>query len=243
MRRHLVLAAAIAGVLIVSGCGSDTSGTRRTVTAVVTVSSGADGSPQGSSDAAASGAPVSGESAVTSAEPSPSPSPSPTAVVAAPIVTGIDPLKVDCGAILSAADIKKIFNVDIPNDRIKRTIDVTGNEVGQTGQVRCLYGLSADQKAGAFSMLLTTYTDPAAAEKQVGVTAQTLSDNGATNVPTTVSGYSATVSLQDGALIVMPYDNWTMAIASFPTTPIDPALLQTGLPQLAEAALARILKS
>ncbi len=40
----------------------------------------------------------------------------------------------------------------------------------------------------------------------------------------------------------MPYDNWTMAIASFSTTPIDPALLQTGLPQLAEAALARILK-
>jgi hypothetical protein len=158
-------------------------------------------------------------------------------------VTGIDPTKVDCGAILSAADIKKIFNVDIPNDRIKRTIDVTGNEVGQTGQVRCLYGLSADQKAGAFSMLLTAYTDPAAAEKHVWVTVQTLSDNGATNVPATVSGYPATVSLQDGGLIVMPYDNWTMAIASFPTTPIDAAALQAGLPQLAEAALARILKS
>ena len=245
MRRHLVLAAAIAGVLIVSGCGSDTSGARRTVTAVVTVSSGVDGSAEGSPAADASDAPASGESAAPSAEPSPSPSPSPssTAVSAAPIVTGIDPLKVDCGAILSAADIKKIFNVDIPNDRIKRTIDVTGNEVGQTGQVRCLYGLSADQKAGAFSMLLTTYTDSAAAEKQVGVTAQTLSDNGATNLPATVSGYPATVSLQDGGLIVMPYDNWTMAIASFPTTPIDPATLQTGLPQLAEAALARILKS
>lgn len=243
MRRHLVLAAAIAGVLIVSGCGSDTSGARRTVTAVVTVSSGVEGSSAEGSDAAASDVPASGESAASSAEPSPSPSPSPTAVSAAPIVTGIDPLKVDCGAILSAADIKKIFNVDIPNDRIKRTIDVTGNEVGQTGQVRCLYGLSADQKAGAFSMLLTTYTDPAAAEKQVGVTAQTLSDNGATNVPATVSGYPATVSLQDGGLIVMPYDNWTMAIASFPTTPIDPAALETGLPQLAEAALARILKS
>lgn len=244
MRRHLVFAAAIAGVLIVSACGSDTSGTRRTVTAVVTVSSGADGSAAVPSDAAASGAPASGETAASvDPSPGPSPSPSPTAVVAAPVVTGIDPLKVDCGAILSAADIKKIFNVDIPNDRIKRTIDVTGNEVGQTGQVRCLYGLSADQKTGAFSMLLTTYTDAPAAEKQVGVTVQTLSDNGATNVPTTVSGYPATVSLQDGGLIVMPYDNWTMAIASFPTTQIDPALLQTGLPQLAEAALARILKS
>jgi hypothetical protein len=239
-----VLAAAIAGVLIVSGCGSDTSGARRTVTAVVTVSSGA----EASGSAAESGAPASGDSAAPSsdpaaASPSPSPSPSPSAAPAAPIVTGIDPTKVDCGAILSAADVKKIFNVDIPNDRIKRTIDVTGNQVGQTGQVRCLYGLSADQKSGAFSMLLTLYTDPAAAEKQVGVTAQTLSDNGATNVPATVSGYPATISLQDGGLIVMPYDNWTMAIASFPTTPIDPAVLQAGLPQLAEAALARILKS
>src|SRR5512141_855198 len=148
MRRHLVLAAAIAGALIVSGCGSDTSGARRTVTAVAPVSSGADGPAAGSPAADASDAPAGGESAASSAEPSPSPSPSPTAVSAAPIVTGIDPLKVDCGAILSAADIKKIFNVDIPNDRIKRTIDVTGNEVGQTGQVRCLYGLSADQKAG-----------------------------------------------------------------------------------------------
>src|SRR6188768_4063517 len=103
MRRHLVLAAAIAGVLIVSGCGSDTSGARRTVTAVVTVSSGVDGSAEGSPAADASDAPASGESAAPSAEPSPSPSPSPssTAVSAAPIVTGIDPLKVDCGAILS----------------------------------------------------------------------------------------------------------------------------------------------
>jgi hypothetical protein len=150
---------------------------------------------------------------------------------------------VDCAAILSATDIKKIFNVDIPNDRIKRTIDVTGNEIGQTGQIRCLYGLSADQKAGAFSMVLTQYTDAAAAQKQYEVSAQTLSDNGATNVPTTVSGYPATVSLQDGGVIFMPYDNWTLAIASFSTTPIDPALLQTGLPQLAEAALARILKT
>jgi hypothetical protein len=92
-------------------------------------------------------------------------------------------------------------------------------------------------------MLLTQYTDPAAAQKQYEVTTTTLSDNGATNSPATVSGYPATISIQDGGLIVMPYDNWTMAIASFSTTPIDPALLQTGLPQLAEAALTRILKT
>jgi hypothetical protein len=244
MRRHLVLAAAIAGVLIVSACGSDTSGARRTVTAVVTVSSGA----EGSGSAAAESAPASGDVSASpvdtaAASPSPSPSPSPTVVAPAPIVTGVDSQKVDCAAILSATDIKKIFNADIPNDRIKRTIDVTGNEIGQTGQIRCLFGLSADQKAGAFSMVLTQYTDPAAAQKQYEVSAQTLSDNGATNTPTTVNGYPAMISIQDGGVIFMPYDNWTLAIASFSTTPIDPALLQTGLPQLAEAALARILKA
>jgi hypothetical protein len=228
MRRPLVLAAAIAGLLIVTGCGSDTS---------VSGSVDASGSESASS-ADSSGSPV----ASAAASASPSPSPSPTEVSAAPIVK-VDPLKVDCGAILSAADVKRIFNVDIPNDRVKRTIDVTGNKVGQTGQIRCLYGLSADQKTGAFSMLLTQYADPAAAQTQAGVTAQTLSDNGAQNVSTTVSGYPATVSLQDGGVIVMPYDTWTMAIASFPTTPIDPATLQTGLPQLGAAALARILKS
>jgi hypothetical protein len=246
MRRHLVLAAAIAGVLVVSGCSSDT-GTKRTVTAVVTVSSGAETAPASS---AADGAPASGEvtappvdSTAVSASPTAASSPSSSAVVAAPIVTGVDTQKADCASVISAADIKKIFNVDIPNDRVKRTIDVTGNEIGQTGQIRCLYGLSADQKAGAFTVLLTQYSDPAAAQKQYEVTATTLSDNGATNSPATVSGYPATVSIQDGGLIVMPYDNWTMAIASFPTTPIDPALLQTGLPQLAETALVRVLKT
>jgi hypothetical protein len=183
------------------------------------------------------------DSAPASASETAATSPSSSAVVAAPIVTGVDTQKVDCAAVLGAADIKKIFNVDIPNDRVKRTIDISGNEIGQTGQIRCLFGLAADQKTGAFSVLLTQYTDAAAAQKQYEVTAQTLSDNGATNTPVTVSGYPATVSIQDGGVIVMPYDTWTMAIASFSTTPIDPALLLTGLPQLAETALARVLKT
>ena len=246
MRRHLVLAAAIAGALVVSGCSSDT-GTKRTVTAVVTVSSGAEAAPaSGASDSAEASGEVTAppvDSAAASGSPAAEASPSSSAVVAAPIVTGVDTQKVDCAAVIGAADVKKIFNVDIPNDRVKRTIDVTGNEIGQTGQIRCLFGLAADQKTGAFSVLLTQYTDPAAAQKQYEVTAQTLSDNGATNSPATVSGYPATISIQDGGVIVMPYDNWTMAIASFSTTPIDPALLQTGLPQLAETALARVLKT
>jgi outer membrane murein-binding lipoprotein Lpp len=245
MRRHLVLAAAIAGVLILSGCGSD-SGAKRTVTAVVTVSSGADASGSAeSSGAPASGAPASGDSAASSAAGSPSPSgsglPSPTAVSPAPFVT-VDPTKVDCAAVISAADVKKIFNVDIPNDRRNVPIKAPNTDVGQTGQVRCLYGLSADKTTGAFSVLLTQYSDATAAQKQVDLTVKTQSDNGAQIIPTTVSGYPATIALQDGGLIVMTYDTWTMAIASFSTTPIDPTVLQAGLPQLAEAALARVVK-
>ena len=73
-----VLAAAIAGLLIVSGCGSDTT-TRRTVTAVVTLSSGAvpSGSDAADASAPASGSAASGEPA--SGDPSAA-SPSPSAV-------------------------------------------------------------------------------------------------------------------------------------------------------------------
>ena len=38
----------------------------------------------------------------------------------------------------------------------------------------------------------------------------------------------------------MPYDNWTLAIAT--SADISAATLEKGLPKVAEAALARILK-
>ena len=238
MRRDLVVAAAVSGVLLVSACGSDT-GTRRTVTAVVTVSSGAD-APSGSEGASA-GPDASGSGAApASPEASPSPSPSPS-VTAAPVVTGIDPLKVDCGAIISAADVKKALNLDIPNDRLKVAVAEVNTEAGQTGSVRCLYGLSDDKKSGQITLRLTAYTDPAAAQKQVGVTVQNETDNGAQISPSAVSGYPATVALRDGGLIVMDYDNWTLAIAA--PASVDAATLTTGLPQLAEAALTRIIKA
>ena len=240
MRRDLVLAAAVSGVLLVSACGSDT-GTRRTVTAVVTVSSGAD-APSGSAGASA-GPDASGSGAAPAspeASPSPSASPSPT-VTAAPVVTGIDPLKVDCGAIISAADVKTALTLDIPNDRLKGAVAVVNTEAGQTGSVRCLYGLSDDKKSGQITLRLTAYTDPAAAQKQVGVTVQNETDNGAQISPSAVSGYPATVALRDGGLIVMDYDNWTLAIAA--PASVDAATLTTGLPQLAEAALTRIIKA
>jgi hypothetical protein len=239
MRRHLVLAAAMAGLLILSACGSDSS-TRRTVTAVVTVSSGADAS----ASAAESGAPASSgaeeppaESAEVSA--SPSPSAASSSVSAAPIVV-VDPLKADCAAVLSAADVKKALNVDIPNDRIKVNVAEVNGDVGQTGRVRCFYGLAADKKSGQVTIALTQYTDAAAAQAQVDVTMQNESDQGAQITPVTVSGYPAQVAVRDGGLLVMAYDNWTLAIATAATT--DPAVLVAGLPLLAEPALARILK-
>lgn len=235
MRRHLVLAAALTGVLAVSACASDT-GTRRTVTAVVTVSSGDAAAPSGSEGASAG--PDASGSAEASASPEASPSPT---VTAAPVVTGLDPLKVDCGAIISAADTKKIFNLDMPNDRLKVAVAEVNTNAGQTGSVRCLYGLSEDKKSGQFTLRLTSYSDPTAAQHQVEVTVQNETDNNAQIVPTTVSGYPATIALRDGGLIVMPYDNWTLAIAA--PASIDAATLTTGLPQLAEAALARIIKS
>ena len=238
MRRHLVLAAAVSGVLLVSACGSDT-GTRRTVTAVVTVSSGAE-APSGSAEASAGPEASGSGEASGSAAASPSATPSPT-VTAAPVVTGIDPLKVDCGAIISAADVKKALNIDIPNDRLKVAVAEVNTDAGQTGSVRCLYGLSADKKTGQITLRLTSYTDPAAAQKQVGVTVQNETDNGAQVSPTTVSGYPATVALRDGGLLVMDYDNWTLAIAA--PASVDAATLTAGLPQLAEAGLSRIIKA
>jgi hypothetical protein len=238
MRRHLVLAAAVSGVLLVSACGSDT-GTRRTVTAVVTVSSGAE-VPSGSAGESA-GPEASGSGEASPAEsPQASASPSPT-VTAAPVVTGVDPLKVDCGAIISAADVKKALNIDIPNDRLKVAVAEVNTDAGQTGSVRCLYGLSDDKKSGQITLRLTSYTDAAAAQKQVGVTVQNETDNGGQVTPTTVSGYPATVALRDGGLIVMDYDNWTLAIAA--PSSVDAATLTAGLPQLAEAALTRIIKA
>lgn len=241
MRRHLVLAAALSGVLLVSACGSDT-GTRRTVTAVVTVSSGAE-VPSGSAEA--SGAPeasgsgeASGSAAPASESPAASASPS---VSAAPVVTGVDPLKVDCGAIISAADVKKALNIDIPNDRLKVAVAEVNTDAGQTGSVRCLYGLSDDKKSGQVTLRLTAYTDAAAAQKQVGVTVQNETDNGGQVSQTTVNGYPATVALRDGGLIVMDYDNWTLAIAA--PASVDAATLTSGLPQLAGSALTRIIKA
>ena len=245
MRRHLVLAAAIAGLLlIVSAMRIRHSGTRRTVTAVVTVSSGADAvraprPPPAHRPAAKpriAGRVRRGVAQPVTVADQPS-------VVRRPDRRPVDPLKVDCAAILSAADVKKIFNVDIPNDRIKVNVAEVNGDVGQTGRVRCLYGLSADKKSGAFSLALTQYTDAAAAQTQVDVTVQNESRQrcpdhpGARSAATRRPGRGPRRRADRDALRQLDHGDRDVA------QPIDPATLATGLPQLAEAALARILKS
>ena len=91
-------------------------------------------------------------------------------------------------------------------------------------------------------MAFTTYTDPAAATDQAAVTMQTESDAGASIVQTTVRGYPASMALREGGLLVMAYDNWTMAIATRDGA-FDQAALEAGLPQLADTILARVLKT
>ena len=152
----------------------------------------------------------------------------------------VDPLKADCAALLSAADVKKALNVDIPNDRIKVNVAEVNTDIGQTGRVRCFYGLAEDRKSGQVTLALTQYTDAAAAQKQVDVTIQNESDQGAQITPLQIAGYPAQIALRDGGLIVMAYDTWTMGIATAAST--DPAVLTAGLPLLAEPALARVLK-
>lgn len=239
-----MVSAVSAGLLVLSACSSGTSGGGRTVTAVVTVSSGADAS--GSADPAASGsASASPSDGSASADPSAAVSSAPASSAAAtptgPVVT-VDPLKADCGSLLNAADVKRIANVDIPNDRLKVNVAEVNADIGQVGRVRCLFGLSEDKKTGQVTLALTTYKDAAAAQQQVKVTVENESNQGGTVTPVTVGGYPATVAVRDGGLLVMAYDTWTLAIA-VPATGFDQATLATTMPQLGEAVLSRLLKS
>ena len=50
------------------------------------------------------------------------------------------------------------------------------------------------------------------------------------------------MALREGGLLVMAYDNWTMALATRDGA-FDQAALEAGLPQLADTILARVLKT
>lgn len=236
--------AVTAGLLVLSACSSG-SGARNTVTAVVTVSSGAEapgsgdagsGSAVPGSETAGSGSAAPGSDAAASGSSAAASSAAPTG----PVVT-VDPLKADCGSLLNAADVKRILGADIPNDRLKVNVAEVNAEIGQVGRVRCLYGLAEDKKSGQVTLALTTYKDAAAAQKQVQVTTENESNQGGTVSSVTVGGYPASVAVRDGGLLVMAYDTWTLAIA-VPAS-VDQATLTTTLPQVGDAVLARLLKS
>lgn len=259
---------AVAALLAVAGCGGTAEQTRRTVTVVDTVTSGsaassaaASGSGEASSgapsgDPAASGSDTavtvpSGSAATpasdapasdTAASGTPSSEASPassSAASPAPFAT-IDPLKVDCATLLNAADVKRVFNVDIPTDR-NRIVEEANPDRGTTGRVRCLYGLSDGGKTGAVVLAMTQYTDLAALETQVTRTRLSETDLGAKLVETTVQAYPASILIREGGLLVLPYATWTLSVnvnASF-----DPAVTETGLPQLADSVLTRLLKA
>lgn len=232
-----------AGLLVLSACSSG-SGARNTVTAVVTVSSGAEVPSSGAagSDSAAPGSDAPSGSAAPGSQTSASGSaaPSSAAQPTGPVVT-VDPLKADCGSLLNAADVKRVLGTDIPNDRLKVNVAEVNANVGQVGRVRCLYGLSEDKKSGQVTLALTTYKDAASAQQQVKVTTENESNQGGTVSSATVGGYPASIAVRDGGLLVMSYDTWTLAIA-VPAS-VDQTTLTTTLPQLGDAVLSRLLKS
>ncbi len=248
--------------LILSGCGSST-GAKRTVTLTQTFtsSSGAAGTSSptgsitvgaptasGSADATGSGAvsgsgtpaagSATGTASKTTAAASTTKAKPSTSAATAKTTAKVDPLTVDCSALLSPNDVKKVTGNTIPaaGSRIK---DVANPKIGSTGSIRCLYGVKDGQQK--VSLRLTKYDSAADAAQQVKVTVQAETDLGAKASETTVGGQPAHVLLRDGGLIQMQYGDWTLAIA-VPAGFLDgdqPAQLT----KLADLALARVLKS
>ena len=92
-------------------------------------------------------------------------------------------------------------------------------------------------------MVLTQYTDAAAAQKQVDVTVQNVSDNGAHERPDDgqrLPGHDLAAGWRADRHALRQLDDGDRVVPDH--TDRSRPLLQTGLPQLAEAALARILK-
>lgn len=245
MRRYYLLIPAAVAALVLAGCASDDSSNRRTVTTTVDVPSGAaaEGSASAEGSAAAQGAAGDSAAPTDSSAPADGDTSAGTETsAAASNPVSVDPLKVDCGALMNAGNVKEIFGTDIVNDRLKITVGEVNSDAGQTGAVRCLYGVSADKRSGAISLRLTTYTDAAAAQTQNDLTVRNERDNNGTLTEATVDGVPATVIVRDGSTIYLVYDNWTMAMYAQPET-VDPAKAAEGMPKLAQAVLARTLKT
>jgi len=245
MRRFgTVSALALALALAAAGCTSATT-TKRTVTVVNTITNAATASAAAKApqSVVVVGSSAAGGSALPSAPAVPTAtttsSPTPTTSAAAAIIK-VDPLTVDCSALISAADVKKSIGATIggSNNRVR----LGAADRGVTGAIRCLYGSTDAGKTAPVRIRLTQYSSAAAAQAQVGVDNRTAKDAGATVSSPTVNGYPANVQLNAGGVVELAYDSWTLSLAvsdKIATT----EKLTTGLPELAGQILTRIVKS
>lgn len=249
-------AAALALGIVLTGCGSST-GAKKTVTVVQTFTSanGTDTAATAPSvTVAAPSATVSStvktvatKATVTSAVKSthkptvkstaPHPTAAKTTATAGP-VKKVNPLTVDCSALLTANDVMRVTGTTIPS-ATSRVKDVANPKVLSTGSVRCLYGLTAGKQK--VSARLTQYKTAAAAAAQVAVTARSEVSLGAQQSSTTVGGQPAKVLLRDGALIDVQYGDWTLGVAvANGVITKDQAREVT---ELASRILARVIKN
>lgn len=226
--------------MIATHTSSGAAGTAGSITVgVPTGSAGAGASGGSATGGSASGSVPATKTAVSSPKASTSkPKPTTSAPQTSSTTVKVDPLAVDCGSLVSPNDVKRITGIAIPaaTSRIK---DVANSKTGSTGSTRCLYGVSGgDHK---LSLRVTKYSSVAAAAKQVQVTVQAETELGAKASESTVGGQKAHVLLRDGGLIDLQYADWTLALA------VPNGFLKGDQPaqltQLAEVALARVLKS
>lgn len=221
-----------------SGATGSATGATGATGASVTV-----GQPSGSGAATASS--VSSAKATakppTTAKPSATAKPSTSVAPSTPASSAIkkvNPLTVDCGSLLGPTDVQKITGSPIPaaGSRVK---DVANPKVNSTGSIRCLYGITAGKQK--LSLRITQYKTAESAAKQIGITVAAETGLGAQASPTKVGGQPAQILLRAGGLISVQYGDWTLAIA------VADGLMKGAqgpqLTQLAEIALARILKN
>lgn len=243
--RRLLLVPVLAVALAVSGCGTS-SGPKKTVTVVNTItSSAATGSVSGSGSAPSLtvvGSPnpsVSGSPTAT-ASTRPSSSPATTTSVSKVPIVKVDPLQASCPNLLSSPDIKKAIGATVGTK--SNRIRLGAADRGVTGAIRCLYGSTDSGKTAPVRIRLTQYNTAAAAKKQVGVDVQASLDGGATVTNPVVGGYPAALQLLAGAVIEMQYDTWTLSVAVSDKL-ASAAMLTSGMPVLANQVLVRVIKN
>ena len=247
--RRAILLPALALALAVTSCNSGSTTAQRTTTVVHTVTGGtAGGSAAGPPSSVVVAAPSSTPSPVstsrsTSAAPTPKKTtapPKPTATSAPPIVK-VDPLASDCSSLLDPSDVKKAIGATVGAGSSRKK-DVANPLRGITGKIRCYYPKADAKGTAPVVIALTQYATAAAAAKQVKTTVGTETDAGATATAPKVNGYPAHLLLRSGALVVVQYGTWTLAIATADRLAGN-AAVTAGLPALAGQVLTRVLKN